>query len=78
MELDTEPEYELALTDKCLLFAIAPMHIFGTLIYISSPFQKPHTTKSTFYETTNSKRLNKKLQGNQILISGTVLNLINS
>lgn len=61
MELDTEPEYELAVTDKCLLFAIAPMHIFGTLIYISSPFQKPHTTTFTFYETTNSKRLKEKV-----------------
>lgn len=60
MELDTEPDYELAVTNKCLIFAIASMHIFGRLIYISSPFQKPHTTTSTFYEITNSKRLKEK------------------
>lgn len=60
MELDTETEYELAVTDKCLLFAIASMHIFGTFIYVSSPFQNPHTTIFTFYKTTNSKRLKEK------------------
>lgn len=34
MDLDTKQGYELAVTDKFLLFAIASMHIFGSFIYI--------------------------------------------